>query len=186
MIEKENILRILRETKKALENNDTSLLKNLSNQTIHSASIYQDQDNISVAVTVYSLGKILERPNYKSLKGWNNFYEIIKNALDTSIKSIEKNDLKNFKENFIFIGKAINKISGRLKDYVQQVLEKAKVTKASRIYEHGISLGKTADLLGISLFELADYTGNTGIANVSFNQTIDVKKRIKIAEEIFS
>ena len=54
MKEEENVLRILKETKKALVNNNPVKLKEMSNHTIHTASITQDMDNIAVAVIVYS------------------------------------------------------------------------------------------------------------------------------------
>lgn len=185
MIESENILRILKETKEAIQKSDFSKLKDLSNQTIHSASISQDQDNISVAVTIYSIGKIFDRKDYKSLNGWDNFYKMLIESLNNSIFYLEKKDLNKFRLNFSFLGKTINKISGKLKNYIEDVFEKAKISKASRIHEHGISLGKTANLLGISLYELADYTGSTGIAEVDLNRTIDEKARIKLVEDIF-
>ena len=185
MIEVEHVLGVLKQVKTAIESNNTSKLKLLSDQTIHSASTKQDNDNISLAVTIYSLGKIFERTDYRSLPGWDNFNRLINTSLNNSIKYLEKNDVENYKKNFTLIGKVINKISGKLKNYINQVFEKAKVNKASRIYEHGISLGKTANLLGVSLYDLASYTGGTGIADIELNKTIDVKQRIKLAEEIF-
>lgn len=185
MIEVEHVLNVLKQVKTAIETNNTSKLKFLSDQTIHSASTKQDDDNISLAVTIYSLGKIYERQDYRSLQGWENFNRLLKNSLDNSIKYLEKKDLENYKKNFTLIGKAINKISGKLKTYINQVFEKARINKASRMHEHGISLGKTANLLGVSLYDLASYTGRTGISDASINKTIDVKTRIKFAEDIF-
>jgi len=40
-------------------------------------------------------------------------------------------------------------------------------------------------MLGISLFELQNYTGQTGISEVDLNKTINVKTRIKMMEELF-
>jgi len=65
MREIENILNILKQTKRAMNENNPSIIKNLSNQTIHTASLTQDPDNIAVAVAIYSLGKILEREDYR-------------------------------------------------------------------------------------------------------------------------
>ena len=65
MQEKENVIDILEKTKSAVEREDILLLKDLSNRTIHTASIYADSDNIAVAVAVYSLSKILERKKYR-------------------------------------------------------------------------------------------------------------------------
>ena len=44
----------------------------------------------------------------------------------------------------------------------------------------------TASLLGVTLFELASYAGQKPeISDVTFNKTVDVKKRIKTAMEMF-
>ena len=61
MQERENVLRIFEETKRAVETNDTFKLKQLSDQTNNTASRTQDPDNITTAVIIYSIGKILER-----------------------------------------------------------------------------------------------------------------------------
>jgi hypothetical protein len=185
MKEIDNILNILKETKKAIENNNSSIIKNLSNQTIHTASLTQDADNIAVAVAVYSLAKIFERPDYKQLKGWNNFHSLTSKALTASIQDLEKKDLEKFRKDFEFLTKAINKISGKLKKYIEDVLSKAKINKASRLYEHGLSLEKTSKLLGVSMFDLADYTGKTGISDTKYGQTIDVRMRVKWLREMF-
>lgn len=185
MFETKHVLKILKNVRRAIEKNNTFELKNLSDQTIHSASINQDARNISLAVTIYSLGKIFERTDYKKLKGWDNFYELITKSLTNSIKALKRDDLSNFDIHFLFIGKAINKISGKLKDYMRDVFEKAKITKASRIHEHGISLEKTAKLLGTNLYDLAAYTGRTGINDIPQNRTINVKERIKLVEDFF-
>jgi hypothetical protein len=44
---------------------------------------------------------------------------------------------------------------------------------------------QTADILGISPFELAEYAGKTGIADVNLSLTLDIKKRISLARSVF-
>ena len=44
---------------------------------------------------------------------------------------------------------------------------------------------KTANLLGISLFELANYSGGKESAEVPESVTVSVKQRIKFAMEMF-
>ena len=185
MKEEENILRILKEAKRAIKKNNPSLIRELSNQTINTASLTQDPDNIAVAVIIYSLSKIFEREDYRSLPGWNGFYNIVINSLEHSIKDIEIGDEKDFRKDFESIRKAISKLSGKLKKYIEEVFRMAEINKASRIYEHGISMEQTARLLGITMFELADYAGKTGISNVPTAKTMDVKSRIKIAMGLF-
>jgi len=185
MQEKENVLRILQEAKVAIKNNDPFKLKELSNQTNNTASLTQDPDNIAVAVAVYSISKITERTEYKELSGWKDFYRAITLAIDNSISAIKKNDSKGLSDNLISIRKAVSKLSGKLKDYIQDVFRKAEINKASKIYEHGISMEKTADLLGITMFELASYAGQKPDADISLTKTIDVKSRIKTATDMF-
>jgi hypothetical protein len=185
MKERDNIIRILKETKKAIIKDDATEIKKLSNQTINTASLTQDSDNILVAVIIYSLGKIFERENYKGISGWNDFYNKILSSLDYSILDIEKNRDDNFRRHFKKIRTAIGKVSSKLRKYIKEVFRKAQINKASRIYEHGISMEQTAKILGITMFELAEYAGKTGIHDVVLSKTLGVKERIKLAMEMF-
>ena len=185
MQEEDNVLRILKETKDALKENDSSRLKSLSNQTTNTASLTQDPDNIAVAVIVYSLSKIIDRLDYRNLPGWKKFYSNILLYLDKSIKDIEEKNYEKFREDFRGIRNSIGNLSGKLKKYVREVLRNAEINKASRIYEHGISMEQTAKLLGVSLYELANYVGKTGISDVPENYTRNTKSRIKLAMEMF-
>lgn len=185
MQEADNVLRILKETRSALEKNDTFNLRSLSNQTINTASLTQDPDNIAVAVIVYSLSKIMERLDYRQLPGWKKFYTNTLLYLDKSIQDIENKDYAKFREDFRSIRGSVENLSGKLKKYVKEVLRNAEINKASRIYEHGISMEQTARLLGISQYELAEHAGKTGIPDVPENRTRDTKSRIKLAMEMF-
>lgn len=185
MQEPDNVLRILKETRAALETNDTFKIRGLSNQTINTASLSQDIDNIAVAVIVYSLSKIMERIDYRQLPGWKKFYSNILLYLDKSIKDIEEEDYKKFREDFKMIRGSIENLSGKLKKYIKEVLRTAEVSKASRIYEHGISMEQTANLLGVTQYELAEYAGKTGIPDVRESKTKDTKSRIKLVMEMF-
>ncbi len=185
MIEKEHVLKILKETLEAVKRKDVIKLKKLSNQTIHVSSIHQDADNVAVAVIIYSLSKIIERERYTNYKEWPNFYKNYIEDIKKSIQNLEKNNIEGFRENIKKIQSQINNLSGKFKKYIKDVFRKAKINKASRIYEHGISMEQTAGLLGITLWELAEYAGQTGISDVDLTVTLDVKKRIKQAEEIF-
>lgn len=186
MQEKENILRIFQETKTAIKNSNFAKIKSLSDQTNNTASMTQDPDNIAVAVIVYSLSKILERGNYEKLPGWKTFYANYLASIDNIILGLRKNDDGAVRKNLSSIRGSIARFSGKLKEYIQDVFRKAEINKASKIYEHGISLEQTASLLGLTLFELASYTGQKSeISNLPFNQTLDVKKRIKTTMEMF-
>lgn len=185
MYEIDNVLRVLKETKEAVERNDNIKLKELSNQTLHTASIHQDADNIAVAVIIYALSKILERKNYQEYKNWDKFFKNFILCIERAIISLEKGQEDYFRNQLRCIRKEIDKLTGNLKKHIQDVFRRAEINKASRIYEHGISMQQTAKLLGISIWELAEYAGQTGISDVDLGITMPEKSRIKIAMEIF-
>ena len=185
MEEKEHVLEVLRETKKALKNSNSIKIKNLSNEIIHNSSINQDPDIISLAVILYSLSKLIEREHYKEYANWQNFYKNYLKGLDVLIKAIEKNNINLFRQEISYVTKLINSLTGNLKIYITDVFRKAQINKASKIYEHGISMETTAKILGISVWELAEYAGQTKVGDVNLSVTMPIIKRIKLAEDIF-
>jgi len=189
MLEKEeerrNIIDILKKAKQAIAKGDVLTLKNLSSRTVHSASIYKDPDSIAIAVVIYALSKILEREKYRSYKEWPALFRVIEESIEKSIRALENKKIKEFREALSQIRKAVSSLSGHLRTYILEVFRKAQVNKASRIYEHGISASETAKLLGITRFELAEYVGRTGIADVALSITTPIKERIKFARKLF-
>lgn len=185
MQEVDNVLRILKQTKDAVERKDVPEIKSLSNQTIHTASITQDPDNILVAIVVYSLGKIIERGEYKEVRGWKNFYTTILSLINGAINNLEIKNEKKAQEELEKIRKCLNKLSGDMKKYIQDVFRKASINKASKIYEHGISMEKTANLLGVSMYEIASYAGQKGVSDSGESRTLSAKERTKLAMEMF-
>lgn len=186
MQEKENILHILEGTKIAIQKGDTMTIKNLSNQTTNTAALTHDPDNIAIAVIVYSISKLLEREDYRKLSGWKEFYNTIFKCLDNTISSIKQGDESKIKYNISCLRTSLVKVSGSLKKYIQDVFRKASINKASKIYEHGMSMEKTASLLGITMFELASYAGQKSeISGAPIVRGMDAKSRIKIAMEMF-
>jgi hypothetical protein len=184
MKEVKKVLEILYKVRKAIDEDNSRELKYLSNHIVSSAAISQDPDNTILAVLIYSLGKIFERDHYRKMEGWEGLRSSIMKNLDLAIKSLEKGNLKNFR---IYIGRlrnSINKISGNLRQYITNVFEKAKINKAFKLYEHGLSSEQTAAMFGVSLWDLAGYIGQSTIGEASVSMSMPVADRIKIAEDI--
>ena len=181
MQDKKHIIKILQRTQGALRKEDYVKIKNLSNQVVHDSSVYQDPDIISIAVVIYALSKLIEREKYEEYSEWPSFYRDYVNHLDRGLKTLRENNIEGFRKEIEQIRNSIEKLSGKLKNYMSEVFRKAQINKASRIYEHGISMEQTAKILGISIWELAEYAGQTGIGDVDLSQTMPIKQRIKIA-----
>jgi hypothetical protein len=185
MKERKHILETLSKVKKALEKKDYIQIKNLSNNIIHPTSIHQEPDIISLAVIIYALSKLIEREAYKKYKSWPLFYKSYTQHLNKAVIALEEDDIGVFRNEIDLIRRLIQKLSGDLKIHINEVFQRAKINKASRIYEHGISMEKTAKILGISRWELAEYVGKTRIGDTNLGVTLPIKQRIKIIEEAF-
>lgn len=183
--EYENRLDILKKLNEAIMSNDYVKIKKLSNRTIHSASANQDTDSISLAVIVYALSKILEREKYRSYPQWNEFYSKIRDVIEEAYKRYKEKDFDGFRNALFKISGSIKKIKGNLRRYLEQVFRNAKINKGSRIYEHGISFSQTASIMGISVWELAEYIGQTRIADVDMSITKEIEERISYIKNLF-
>ena len=186
MKEVDNVLRILRDAKRFVEEDRASELKSLSNQTVHSATISQDADDVIVAVLIYSLGKVMERAHYRNMEGWDEFYNAVVKNLGFAVVKLGKDDVSGARRNLGVIRNSLNKITGDLGRYIKDVFRKAEINKAFKLYEHGLSSEQTAEMLGVSLWDLSSYIGQSHIADSKIAVSMPIGERVKIAEEIFN
>ena len=185
MEEANHVISVLTRARQSLEQEDTKELKNLSDQTIHSASVYQHTDYILVATIIYALSKLVERKDKLNLKNWQQFIREINNLLSLAISSIQQNKHLQFIKFLSKTKRYIENSSDSMKIMIEEVLRKAQINKASKIYEHGISLSKTTKLLGITPWELSEYIGEKENNQTRLNKTIDAKVRAEMAMEFF-
>lgn len=186
MEEVEHVIQVLEEVRVAIKAEDVLKLNTLSNETIHTVSTHQDTGNITMAVIVYALSKLIERKNFLKIKNWNLFIARIDSQFALAIKALRDDRIEKYETYMEMTRKSITSTSLNIKPYIQDVLRKASINKASKIYEHGISLGQTAQILGITEWELSEYAGQTRIPDVKYNITLSVEKRAKMALEFLS
>ncbi|MEK6908829.1 MAG: hypothetical protein AABX23_02130 [Nanoarchaeota archaeon] len=185
MEEVTHVIDVLTRARYALEQEDTKQLRELSDKTIHSASVYQHTDYILVATIIYTLSKIVERKDKIGIKNWNNFIKGVSNLIVLAISSAQRNKHSQF---IIFLTKIkhyMENISEDMKPLIEELLRKASINKASKVYEHGISLAKTTKLLGVNPWELSEYIGEKENPQIKLNKTIDAKERMRMAMDFF-
>ncbi len=173
---RKDLLAVIRDGKRIIKAEDSYALKELSNHTIHNASIFQDQYSISIAVIFYSLSKLIERCSFDTKRA-------IK-LLDEAEATLKAGDVTRYKQCIKNIFSFISSVDSKLKLYIEQVINQAQIKKSSGMYAHGISLAQAANVLGISQWELMNYVGKTSIADVSPGK-VDVKKRLMFARTLF-
>ena len=167
-------MNILTRAKQLLKDRNLSALKELSNHTIHDASIFQDEDSITIAVLIYALSKIVERGNL-------NVKPFIQEIEEARL-ALAKQNYRLYKRTMTEIFQLVSGIDKKLRLYVEEVINQAKIKKSSKIYYHGISLARAASMLGISQWELMNYIGKTSITEFSPG---NVKKRLEFTRKIF-
>ncbi len=183
---KDNIIRILNKTIDSIKEEDIKKIRDLSNETVHDATVYQDEYSITTAVLIYALSKIYERDfQYAKLKGWQFFCIDCFKGLEIARNKLVNNDIQGFDTALKKYINTLEKLDPKLRLYIKEIFRRSKITKASRLYEHGLSVGRTAELLGITKFEVMDYIGKTYIADVKENTTIKPLERLNFARGLF-
>ena len=174
-----SVLNSLIELLKAKEESNIVQIKELSNHVIHNASVFQDEDSISVAILIYSLSKIIER------KQKDFDYGKVFGMLDSCISNLKNDQDELFRKSIKNIFNFIRTIDEKLKLYIYEVINQAQIKKGCKLCEHGISVARAAEVLGISQWELMHYLGKTTLID-QFSEPVNVLKRLKIARGFFS
>ena len=147
-----NIMRLLGESVDAISKGDSFKLKELSNGNIHNASIFQDEDSLSISVVIYALSKVMEHTDSR---------QVIVSQLQKALEALSSGKDADYRSGIMQVIKTIRLEDSRLKKFVFSVIEQAQVKKGFAIYEHGISIGRVAEILGVSKWELMQYLGKT-------------------------
>lgn len=174
-----SVLSDLAEILKVREESDIVQIKELSNHVIHNASVFQDEDSISVAILIYSLSKIIER------KQGDFDYGRLSGMLNSCISNLKNNDEDMFRKSIKKLFDFIRMMDSKLKLYIHEVINQAQIKKGCKLCEHGISIARSAEVLGISQWELMHYVGKTTLID-QFSEQVNVSSRLKIARSLFS
>ena len=164
---------------KVKENKDVFEIKKLSNHTIHNASVFQDECSVSIAVIIYALSKVIERKQFEL------DYSKILRILEKARRALKYDELENFNIAMDQMFSEISQIDSRLKLYTREVINEAQIKKGCKLCEHGLSIGKASQVMGVSQWELMGYLGNTKV-NESAESIVDASSRLKFARRLFS
>ena len=122
---RQDILEVLEQGGEALKVGDAFRVKELSNNVIHNASIFQDEASLGIAVLMYALSKTMERGRL-DIGEVERLLSKAKSALETF----------NFDEHRLAVKLALKKISeadSRLKIFVSNVIDQAQLKKGCKI-----------------------------------------------------
>lgn len=177
---KKDILKILQETLDAFNRGDYMALKEISDHTIHNASIYQDHSSVSMAVIVFSIFKIASRSEGREKQVCKEIITALKDAFEL----LKRDRVNEYKMAVKKIFRKVSAVDQRFRIHIEQVINQAEVKKGSRLYEHGISMARAAEMLGVTEWELMNYVGKTRILELE-TAPFDIKARVSFAKKIF-
>lgn len=149
-------------------------LKELSNRTIHDASIYQDNDSISVAVLIYALSKILARS--KTLEG-----SAVK-WLEEAFKALEAGKVEQYRARVKKLFDWVKSQDSQFSRYITEVVTQAKLKKGGKLFDHGVSIAQAGEILNVSQWDLVGYMGHTKYEEETIG---NVRERLAFARQLF-
>ena len=178
---KEDILSVLRHAAAVLQQRDDKdvlELKELSNHVIHDATLFEDQDAVSVAVFVHALSKLIER------LGPQLSYEDFFTGITHAAHELEVNDVQGFRGLMRRLFLLIQEKDSKVNLYATDVLQHSQIKKGCKVCEHGVSCAKSAELLNVSQWDLMQYLGKTTHADVVENGN-DIRTRLQFTRRLF-
>ncbi|RLG18111.1 hypothetical protein DRN75_02500 [Nanoarchaeota archaeon] len=179
--EREDIISLLENAIPAIKRGNDKRVKQLSDRIIHSAAIFQDKYAIQLATTIYALYKIMKNDWYKkrNKQEYKAFLENVYPMLTEALSYIKKGDTPKYYSTMSKVLKLIGNFDRKFGQYLGEVIRYAMIKKASRVYYHGISLGRVAEMIGVSEWELMDYVGGLREDEFPLHEKVTPEERIK-------
>ncbi len=165
---KTDALSVIAEARRAVEAHDVSLLKELSDHTLHNTTIFQDPVSINTAILTYALYKTILHDQLPV----GRILPLLKRIEDALLSEDEDRILKAYRHAFSILKR-------EMRSSILQVMQHAAMQKARKVYEHGLSLAQAAALMHTSLWDIIRYVGLTPVHEVETGR--DILQRVRLA-----
>ena len=156
---------------------DIEDMKEISDEAIRQSAIHKEGDAVSFAVMVYSLYKIIKEISDEE-------YEDIATELNFARKSLQENNLGRYNKNIKTIFSLVSKSNAKIKTHLQDVLQAARIKEGVHLFKHGLSIGKAAEMMGLSTWDLLGYAGKTEYME-GHKELTSIKKRVAYTLKLF-
>ncbi len=171
---KRDVLSVLAKAFRAIRKDELLRLREISNEVIHNASIFQDEYSISTAILIYAISKVSIPPA--------DLRKMVLPVLKEMVADMAADRHEQYRQKTRELLADLEKKSNRT---VSEMLQQAQISKGTKIYDHGISLPRVAETLGISVWDLTEYIGKTGIAE-TMGDPGDIQERLSFTRRMFN
>ncbi|MDN5367081.1 MAG: hypothetical protein PWQ11_492 [Candidatus Diapherotrites archaeon] len=162
---------MIREIRKAFEEEDDEFLRNLAVEMAKNAAVDQDKQKARLAVIAYALSKILAKPHFKQSPNWPRY----RNAIISALRDAEMGRETNVIER---VERTIRRIDEEDGHFVKNIMDKARSKMAAIAYSVGISTSIAAHLFDADKNDLLDYIGKMKVHDEHIPR-IGIKERIE-------
>lgn len=166
-----------------LKSEDSFSLRDLSNKLIEKAVLLEDSRLVDMSLICYALSKLMKKPHVSKLKRWGELKQ--KLLKDLSEVKKEPETIKETDKILKIVVEDIVEFDKEAGNYLETVIDHARVKQASRAYALGLSLSKAASLTGVNKARLSRYVGTTKIHDRHYVKTKSAEERYKTVKKIF-
>ncbi len=173
----------LRKLAEALRAKSISGLKELGEDIAEEAFLRNDPRLLDAVIISYAMAKLFEKPQTMRSPHWKAFFSELLEKIEACRKALKKEETYAFE----LLHSALEDIEAFAREAPRSqttLVEKARVKAATQVYAHGASLEAASKFAGVAPQALASYVGLTKIPDKY--ETLSLKERLKMAEEIFS
>lgn len=176
--ERADVSTLISRSMEAVRQKNALALRKVSADALTEAAMEGHREMILVALVDYALSKIMSKVHYRKVTG--EFYDKIVGHFKAAREGPKKETIRHLER----IEDMVMKLDEKEGHFAENVMEKAKVKKAAKLYEQGLSLKRAADLTGAEPVKVLDYVGGSKIHE--FKGEGRNAKRLKAAREVFS
>ena len=173
----QKLLSVLSEAVKLLKQNNAYDLGHLSNELIQYTSIYQDAYSVSTSVLLYSLAKTLNH-------GLVSVHEVLP-KIENALTFLEKKDERGYERVIQSLISLIKRRDTHAQAYLRTVIELTQLKKSCALCANGISVGRAAEILNVSRWDLMKQMGLTRLNEVKEKREL-LEERLALARRLFS
>ncbi len=168
---------LIEHSEDALEQRDALALRRVSAEALSEAAVEGHREHILLALVDYALSKLLSKTHYSDIG--DKFFEKIMRGFRKARDGPKKETIHNLEK----IEDLVIKLDAKEGNYQENLMDKARVKKGSKLYEQGLSLRRAAELTGADATSILDYVGGSKIHE--FHGEGRNADRLKIAREVF-
>jgi len=173
-------LNVLSKAIRSIKTNHLLDLETISNQLIHSSTLTEDPITPIISKLIYSIFKLERHSVIKSVPLPLNE---IANKLISLHDELGVGKIKVFLEEAKIVSKYLENLGKDI--HLYNVFERAGVKKGGKLYDHGLSVARSAERMNVSQWELYPYLGKTKLNDYPEDVDKRVKYRLNYARSLF-